>query len=49
LIDQSQDFTDSSNITIEQRDEILQHHQQLQKQLKELLDEVRSLATTDTR
>ena len=46
VIDNSQDFTDSSYISIEQRDKVLQCHQRLHEELDELMDnltEVRRL------
>jgi hypothetical protein len=46
VIDNSQDFTDSSYISIEQRDKVLQCHQRLHEELDELmsnLTEVRRL------
>lgn len=45
-IDNSQDFTDSIYISIEQRDKVLQYHQKLQDQLTEInkfIAEVRRL------
>ena len=37
VIDNSQDFTDSSYISIEQRDKVLQCHQRLHEELDELM------------
>ncbi len=39
-IDNTQDFTDSVYISIEQREKVLQYHQKLQEQLTEMMTSI---------